>query len=209
MNERWVCKRCFADNNDTDTVCGNCGLGRGSEVPAEGGETLATAATATDAQPGWRRWLRYWWIPAIVIILGVGYLASARRDGSGLITDGGTVAIEEVRVGDCFNSEDEDEISEVDAQPCTEAHEYELFHIATWDGSSEYPTDDAMSAFVFEECVPAFEEFVGRSYESSQLDFVHLYPVEEGWNAGDREFQCVLVDPGDAELTTSLRGANR
>jgi putative regulator of septum formation len=31
MNERWVCKRCFADNDETDSACRRCGLVRGSE----------------------------------------------------------------------------------------------------------------------------------------------------------------------------------
>jgi hypothetical protein len=66
-----------------------------------------------------------------------------------------------------------------------------------------------MTGFVFEECVPAFETYVGRSFLASRLDFVHFVPVEEGWNAGDRVFQCAMFDPEVAELSESLRNADR
>ncbi len=32
MSERWVCKRCFADNEETDSACVRCGLLRGAEA---------------------------------------------------------------------------------------------------------------------------------------------------------------------------------
>jgi len=211
VTERWVCKRCFASNNEGDSACQRCGLIRGAESTPTDQATWASQGGIAPpaAQPGWRRWARYWWIPALAIFLGVGYLASARRDDGGSITGGGTLSIEDLRIGDCFNSDDTDEISSVDARPCTEAHDYELFHIATWTTSSDYPAEDAMIDFVIQECIPAFTPYVGRTYEASQLDFVHFYPLEEGWDAGDRVFQCALFDPGQDDLTESLRGADR
>jgi hypothetical protein len=211
VTDRWVCKRCFADNEETAAACVRCGLTRGSEAtPTDQAAWEAQAGTAAAEQPaGWRRWLRYWWIPALAIFLLIGYLASARRDDGGAITSGGNLSIEDVRVGDCFDSDDSDEISSVEARPCDEPHGYEMFHVASWTGSSEYPSEDAMLDFVIDQCVPAFEEYVGRSYQSSTLDFVHFYPIESGWNAGDRVFQCALYDPDDPQLTASLRDADR
>ena len=212
MTERWVCKRCFADNEETDSACQRCGLVRGSESTEADKTTWASQAAA--AQPatepaGWQRWLRFWWIPALAIVLVVGYFVSARRGDGGAITSAGNLAIEDVRVGDCFNSDEEEEISSVDARPCDQPHEYEMFHVATWTGSDAYPTEDAMFGFVIQECVPAFETYVGRSFEASRLDFVHVFPIEEGWNDGDRVFQCAMFDPAVPELTESLRGADR
>jgi hypothetical protein len=211
VNERWVCKRCFADNEESDIACQRCGLTRGAEATQADQSTWASqaGAGATTRSSGRPAWLRFWWIPALAVVLAVGYFASARRDDGGSITAGGTLSIEDLRVGDCFNSDETDEISSVDARRCDEVHEYEMFHVATWTAGDTYPTEDAMVGFIFEECVPAFETYVGRSFQASRLDFVHFVPVEEGWNAGDRVFQCAMFDPEVAELTESLRNANR
>jgi hypothetical protein len=103
----------------------------------------------------------------------------------------------------------EDEISSVDARPCNEPHGFEMFQVATWTGSSEYPSEEAMNQFVIAQCIPAFGAYVGRSYETSALDFVHFVPGEEGWEDGDRVFQCALYDPTLPELSESLRDADR
>ena len=211
MNERWVCKRCFADNEETDSTCRQCGLMRGAESTEADRASWATqAGPATAGRPaGGRGWLRFWWIPALAIFLVVGYLVSARRDDSGSITAAGNLSIEELRVGDCFNSDEADEISSVDARPCDQSHQYEMFHIATWTAAGGYPTEDAMLGFVVDECFPAFEAYVGLSFQESTLDFVHFVPVEAGWQDGDRVFQCAMFDPAVAELSESLRNTNR
>lgn len=212
MNERWVCKRCFADNEEADGACQRCGLIRGAEATDSDRATWVSEAgsvAATPPQPGWRRSIRYWWIPALAVVLVIGYLTNARRDEQGLISGQGTLSVEDLRVGDCFNVEDAQEISQVDARPCTQAHQYEMFHLVTWTGSEEFPSEDAILGFIFETCVPEFESYVGLSYEASRLDFMPITPTEEGWGAGDRVVQCALLDPAEPELTTSLRGANR
>ena len=210
MTERWVCKRCFADNNETDSACQRCGLIRGAEATATDQTAWAAqggGAATTTADPGWRRWIRFWWIPALIIALVAGYLGSARRDDSGAIAAGGDLSIMDVTVGDCFDSEDSEEIDSVQARRCDEPHEYEMFHIATWIGSDTYPTDEEMIDFVIEACVPVFGTYVGLPYEASRLDLMHTYPVAEGWDDGDREFRCALYDPADTELTQTLRNS--
>jgi len=210
VSDRWVCKRCFADNNGTDAACQRCGLVRGAESTLSDQTAWASqgGALAPTEQPAWRSWIRFWWIPALAIFLAVGYFASARRDDGGAITAGGTLSIQDLRVGDCFNFGEADEISSVDARRCDEMHDYEMFHVATWAGAGDYPAEDAMTGFVIDECVPAFERYVGRSYQASRLDFVHFVPLEEGWNAGDRVFQCAMFDPGAPEMSESLRDAD-
>ena len=214
MNERWVCKRCFADNEDTALACHRCGLTRGAEVSeTDAAQWAAATPTAAEQGGGWQRWLRYWWIPALVIALAVGYFTTARRDDAGAIADGGTLSVEDLRVGDCFvfvgDDEQAEEISEVDARPCGEAHEYEIYHVATVPGEGGYPSEDEWITHIIDACTPSFEEYIGRSYETSVLEIVPFTPTEAGWNDGDRVIQCAVLDPGDPELTASLRDANR
>jgi hypothetical protein len=212
MNERWVCKRCFADNEEGDSACVRCGLLRGSEATdtdRAGWAAAAGSPAPAAADAGWKRYVRFWWVPVLAVVLGVGYLTSARRDDGGAITDAGSLQIQDLRVGDCFDVEEADEVSEVDAGPCTDPHGYEMFHLARWSGAQAYPTDDAMLDFIIQACVPQFEAYVGMSYETSVLDFVPFTPTEEGWADGDRVVQCALVGAPDEQLTTSLRNANR
>lgn len=213
MNERWVCKRCFADNEDTASACHRCGLTRGAEASQTDAAEWAASAPAQGESGGWQQWLRFWWIPAIVIALAVGYFTTARRDDGGQITDGGTLSVEDLRVGDCFvfvgDDEEAEEISEVDARPCGEAHEYEIYHVSTIAQEGAYPSDSEWLDHIINACSPSFEEYVGRSYESSVLEIVPFTPTEAGWDDGDRLIQCAVLDPGDEALTSSLRNADR
>jgi hypothetical protein len=212
VTERWVCKRCFADNDETNGACARCGLVRGAE--ATDADQAGWAAAQPSAQSrmggGWARWLRFWWIPAIVIALAVGFFTNARRGDDGGISEAGTLHVQDLRVGDCFVFEESaEEISEVDARPCTDPHRYEIFHITPWNAGGAYPTEDAWLTFLLDACIPEFEEYVGHRFDTSVLDFVPFTPTEEGWDAGDRVVQCALVDPNETELTESLRSVAR
>ena len=83
---------------------------RGAEAtPADQTAWAAQGGAATPtANPGWRRWIRFWWIPALVIALVVGYLTTARRGDDGSLASAGNVSVDELREGDCFNTADEE-----------------------------------------------------------------------------------------------------
>ena len=212
MSERWVCKRCFADNEGTAGTCVRCGLMRGSESTLEDQQSWASAAGVpgpAGPAPAWRRLLQYWWIPALGIFLLVGYLTSARRDDGGSLSSGGTVSVDDLRPGDCFDSGEEIEISDVDGVPCTESHAYEVFAVGDYD-AEVYPATRAQSDDAFASvCLGAFEEYVGLPYASSELWASMITPSEEGWNDGDREFICYLHEEDDAPMTSSMEGAGR
>ena len=138
-----------------------------------------------------------------------GYLFSARRGDDGSLTSAGNVGVDDLRAGDCFNSSDEEEISDVDGVPCTQAHEWEVFALANWEGDGAFPPDSQLEAIFFEICEPSFAAYVGVPWETSAIYGSMISPSEDSWGAGDREFICVLYDPEDTQLTESLRGTNR
>jgi Septum formation len=220
VTERWVCKRCFADNDGTAIACARCGLTRGSEVTVSDQETWASAAgvpaPATREAPGWRRWLRFWWIPAIAIGLLVGWFTTAQRGDDGSLTTAGNVSVTDLRAGDCFNGSDEEEISDVDGVPCDEPHEYEVFAVQDREGET-FPTDAEFEAIFESICVPAFGSYVGIPYTDSELWATMITPSESSWDDGDREYVCALYEPEDGEdpdspnieLTASMEGAAR
>ena len=209
MTDRWVCKRCFADNNESDSACMRCGLIRGADATPADQTAWGSQSVAATPTPGWRRWVRFWWIPAIVIALVVGYATSARRGDDGSLAAAGNVSVEDLRTGDCFDAADEEQISDVDGVPCTQAHQYEVFALATYEGDGTYPPDSAIDAIFTEVCEPEFEGYVGKPYATSQIYGLMISPSEDSWGSGDRSFICVLVDPDDPDLTESLAGASR
>ncbi len=149
-----------------------------------------------------------------VILLGVGavasFVTSAGRSDTGQIVNDGDMMATDLRVGDCFDLKDPtaEEISDVTAKPCTDAHEYELF----WTGSmaeGAFPTDAAFQQFFETNCIGAFQPYIGKGYLDSELDIYWLTPLEETWDAGDRSIQCAAYDPGNDQLVGSLKGTGR
>ena len=149
-----------------------------------------------------------------VILLGVGAVASfitnASRSDTGEIVNDGDMMATDLRVGDCFDLKDPtaDEITDVTAKPCTDPHRFEL----VWTGSmpeGDYPTDDAFQSFIETHCIGAFQPYVGIGFFDSQLDLNWLIPLEDTWYDGDRSIQCAIYDPGDSELTGSIKASAR
>lgn len=222
MNERWVCKRCFTSVDGSLVSCPNCGLARGSEVPAGAwtpvgatpGELAAPGTPGAPAAParrsGWQGLVRFWWIPVVVIVAASALLFSVRRDDSGAITGAGSLTVSDLRVGDCFNLQDENEelIGEVDAKPCNEPHVYEMYFVGNLpDG--EFPAQSTMDQFAADNCLPAFEEFVGLSYQESLLEVFYLTPSEDSWDAGDQSVQCAVHHPALEAVSASYRDSRQ
>lgn len=188
---------------------------RGAEATAAEQAQWATAygqpvSGHAAQQPAWRGWLRFWWVPLLGVVLLVGYLQSARRDEGGSLSSAGSVSVQDLREGDCFNAGDETEISEVDGVPCTEPHAYEVFASGESGGEDDaFPSDAEMDAVFASICEPAFATYVGQEFAASELNASMITPSEETWEDGDREFICIASDPSDETLTESLAGAGR
>ena len=219
MNERWVCKRCFADNDETAAACHRCGLIRGAESTdadqSAWGASQEPEAAASGSDRGGviRQLLRFWWIPAAAIALAVGYFTTAQRGDDGTLATAGNVTVTDLRVGDCFNAaefSDEDvEIGDVDGVPCEEPHTFEVYAVADYNGSAYPGTQAAFETAFGEVCVPPFESYVGVPYADSTLWASAITPTEDGWNSGDHEFICHLHEEDISPITGSQRGANR
>lgn len=205
--ERWVCKRCFTSVDGSVGVCPTCGLWRGSEQPA--GDAWQPAAgvpaQAPASAPAWQGLLRFWWIPLIVVVVAAGWFFSARRDDAGSITDAGSLTAADLRVGDCFDLQDEsqDTVENVDAKPCSEPHVYQMFFVGDLP-SGDYPSQDTMDAFAYDNCLPAFQSYVGVTYEESVLDIFYLTPTEESWGSGDHSVQCAAHRIDKEPVTVSF-----
>ncbi|MFV0372590.1 septum formation family protein [Microbacterium sp.] len=135
---------------------------------------------------------------------------AVRDQESAEITEGGTMDVFTLAVGDCFDDEggDAGEISELPVVPCAEPHDNEVFYeFALADG--EFPGNDEIYAEADAACLEEFTSFVGTSYEESVYGFLYLTPTKGGWSElGDRIVQCYLYEPGE-KLTGSAAGTAR
>ncbi|MGH2444536.1 MAG: septum formation family protein [Candidatus Limnocylindria bacterium] len=124
--------------------------------------------------------------------------------------EGEATSVFELEIGDCFDTEQEDVVEEVDQVDCAAPHEYELYATIDHPGGNDdaYPGDAELATFAEQECIGAFEGFVGETYEDSELFIYYLQPSENTWTVGDREVLCALYLP-DGTLEGSMEGSGR
>ncbi len=130
--------------------------------------------------------------------------------------------VDEIAVGDCLNTPEDDVFFEIDPIDCTEPHDLEVFALidlgsvsSEFSTAALYPGDDVVYEASIEECWDEFERYVGVPYEDSVLFMDAFTPTLEGWQeVDDRIVNCVLfeVNADQTEIVqsrTSLRGAGR
>lgn len=118
------------------------------------------------------------------------------------------VSFDELAVGDCiplFDYGDEDEIFELPVVPCDQPHTDEVyFTYQAEDG--EFPGDDELLESAWDGCVAEFENFVGISYEMSELDIYSYQPTKASWTRlRDRTVHCIIFSYED--VTGTLQNA--
>lgn len=150
----------------------------------------------------------------VVVFTGVD---TTERDADGRVMDGGSVTLDRLRLGDCFNEPNLDDLptdgsegqasATVSVVPCAESHQAELFHIIEPD-DGDFPGQQAMDRRALD-CVPEFEEFVGTPYRRSRLDFVIFFPTTATWRFGDHTILCSVTERDLSDVTGSLRNSRR
>lgn len=148
--------------------------------------------------------LRRYGILLIIAVVVVGFILFRDRLP-------GTAA--DLQVGECFDQPAEStEISDVQRQPCNEAHDAEVFLVVDHPAAAgeTYPISLTIDRFVVEQCKPAFFTYSGLDFDTETvLDISYFYPTREGWDDGDREVTCYIVRVDDTKLTGSLRYTTR
>jgi hypothetical protein len=144
------------------------------------------------------------WTLVLAAVITVAVLASADRDESGRISDGGSVSSFELSPGDCLNGLRESQnISSLPAVPCAEPHEGEVFALFDISGSA-WPGDAEVAKQAERGCVTRLEQYAPTAADDSSLEIFFLHPTQRSWASGDREVACVAMDP-NKKRTGSLR----
>lgn len=119
----------------------------------------------------------------------------------------GDQRVDSLKVGECFDDTVElrsgAEISRVPTVPCSERHDFEVFHVTTYPGSSY--SVEAIADFGEVTCMSAFEAYVGSSYATSALSFDFFMPTRGSWDQGDRGVTCFAFHVQLDRLRGSVR----
>jgi hypothetical protein len=149
-----------------------------------------------------------------VAVVLINVFGEAERGEEGDITEPGSLGVEELQVGDCFDEPgamSADEVTQVfavEAMNCSEPHDFELFH--TYElTTAELPSDAEVQSDAGERCTEAFESYVGVPFEESELDFGVMWPTEDSWAAGDHTVMCALQTMDGSKLEGTAAGSGR
>ncbi|MGY4857473.1 septum formation family protein [Cryobacterium sp. AP23] len=174
-----------------------------------------------NASPAPRRRLLWCGLLGTAVLLLAGcsvvgaFLPSGETDGALAVIDGGDTDVSQLAVGDCINAVNGGILSGLDAVPCTEAHDWEVYDdldvASTADDAGAAPGTDALVAAAEEGCAAAFLPFLGLSQDAtSALGYTYLLPDASAAPApaGDRVVHCLIGDMS-GPVTGSLAGAAR
>jgi hypothetical protein len=134
---------------------------------------------------------------------------STPRDASGTPTAENTHAdVFSIQVGDCLDdASSTGTVTTAPIVPCSEPHDSEAYKsIKMTDGA--FPGPDAVKTQAEEGCAKAFPDFIGISYNDSNLSISYYFPTKESWANGDREIMCTVYDDG-VKTTGTLKLAKR
>jgi hypothetical protein len=138
-------------------------------------------------------------------LIAIGVAAALNLDGERRAGIGRTTTISQVRVEQCFDADLEvDTLRQVRIADCAAPHSGEAYAKvrAMLTGLSA----DQKGAVATQQCATAFEAFIGKSYERSELDM--YYVVLEDQAVADGNVLCMVGKPGE-QLTGSMRGSQR
>ena len=151
---------------------------------------------------------------ALGVLGALAYLGS----GFGLENFFGGTALQEVRVGQCFNGAraagpTSSVIYSVEIVECSEPHTSELMASFDYPGAGPtvaFPGPSSVQTYSSQECLDSFVDYVGLDFNASALDMTYVYPLQDNWEEGDYSIQCIVHPPAGQETTNqSYRGARR
>jgi len=149
------------------------------------------------------------WLGLIVVMIAVGSDRDDDYYGAPQPTSsypGTTTYVDDLVVGECYD--DGKVEGEAIRQPCSEAHDAEIFgNLMLADGP--YPGDDEVDMDAESTCSAAFTTYVGRSTATSELELAYWVPTKYQWNNHDRLTVCAIYGPGGDTLRGTVKNTHR
>ncbi len=109
-----------------------------------------------------------------------------------------------LHVGDCLDRPDVvGDFGELQPKPCEEPHGAEVFFVGDLPAATAYPEPDAVSAFITDACIPAYQAYTGVDLMTQDdMDIGWLPPSEDDWAAGSRRVVCYATPYEEGRQTT-------
>ena len=116
----------------------------------------------------------------------------------------------DLAVGNCFDAPTtaDETVEDVDPSPCTDPHTAEVFYVADYTASTTYPDVTEFDDFSAANCPAAFQAYTGMDFygaEADDFDIGMLFPLQEGWDRGQRKVSCYIVRADRAQMSASLK----
>ena len=151
-------------------------------------------------------------VARVVSILAlVAWLVGAGVGAYALLQDEG-VDYSELKVGDCFDSSQSNEIRGIELKACDQPHNSEIFFIVTHPAGPDapYPGKDTLVQYAADNCLgQPLTDYLGIPLEQSQLKDFEIVPQESAWEDGKRVLVCGLDTGGQGDVTGSVKGTRR
>ncbi len=134
----------------------------------------------------------------VVLVLNIG----PERDGSGTITEAGTLSVRGIRVGDCLEALHAGEGLEctVKGVPCGELHEGEVYGDFNLPGGA-WPGRRFVESQAERRCDELLQRISPSAAADRAVELFYYVPAEDTWST-DKEILCVAdyVRPRRGEL---------
>ncbi|MET1034324.1 MAG: septum formation family protein [Arthrobacter sp.] len=112
---------------------------------------------------------------------------------------------ETMKVGDCLDEPDEEELQSFQTRPCSDPRQLEVCQAFPIEQGS-FPAGDAAWESLTGACLPPFGEITGTTREDSSLESHPVTPTRESWAFGHRTVSCLVGQPTPESVAGSLPG---
>ncbi len=126
-----------------------------------------------------------------------------------LVAARGSTDYSRLKVGDCFDSSESNEVRGIDVTPCTESHNSEVFFLVTQPSgpADPYPGKDALVQFAADACLgQPLTDYLGGPLEKSSFKDFEIVPQESAWKDGRRVLVCGIDTGGQGRVKGSAKG---
>lgn len=128
------------------------------------------------------------------------------RNEAGEIVEAGGLGAFAMQIGDCFNEPDGDVVVSVEALPCADPHDAEVYAEFSLTDPA-WPGESAVEESSAKGCYDRFEPTFAESYEDSNLWFSFLSPTQQSWDeGGDRVVTCYVYLPDNLLVGEAASG---